>query len=312
MESKPTDARPLDATAGAGDARLFEPKESVGTRVAVVGVLVIAVAAGGYWWWRQHSAEPAAAPPAGPATIAVAPPAPAAQPASAAPAILHPIDAAGSAAAGAQALPPLDQADAAVTRALTDLLGTRQAAEMLQLDGFVRRVVATVDNLDRAHASPGLWPVAPTTAKFSVRHAGDTDVIAKDNDVRYAVFVRFVESTDTARAVALYVRLYPLFQQAYLELGYPHGYFNDRLVAVIDRLLATPEPTGPIAVHLTEVKGPITSQRPWVRYEFADPALEALPAGSKMLLRMGPEHARRLKLKLAEWRRAVATAAPKS
>jgi hypothetical protein len=310
MESKPTHERPLDATPGGSDARLFEPKESVGTRVAVVGVLVIAVAAGGYGWWRQHSAELAAAPPAGPATVAVAPPAPAAPPASAAPAILHPIDAAGS-----QALPPLDQADAAVTRALTDLLGTRQAAEMLQLDGFVRRVVATVDNLDRAHASPVLWPATPATGKFSVRHAGDTggsDVIAKDNDIRYAVFVRFAESTDTARAVALYVRLYPLFQQAYVELGYPHGYFNDRLVAVIDRLLATPEPSGPIAVHLTEVKGPLTSQRPWVRYEFADPALEALPAGSKMLLRMGPDHARRLKLKLAEWRRAVATAPPKS
>jgi hypothetical protein len=315
MDTKPTDERPLDATAGVGDARLFQPKESVGTRVAVVGVLVIAVAAGGYGWWRWHSAEPAAA---APATVAAAPPAPAAPPASAAPAILHPIDAAGAAAAGAQALPPLDEADAAVTRALTDLLGTPQAAAMLQLDGFVRRVVATVDNLDRAHASPGLWPVAPTTGKFSVRHAGDTggtggtDVIAKDNDVRYAVFVRFVESTDTARAVALYVRLYPLFQQAYVELGYPHGYFNDRLVAVIDRLLATPEPSGPIAVHLTEVKGPMTSQRPWVRYEFADPALEALPAGSKMLLRIGPDHTRRLKLKLAEWRRAVATAAPKS
>jgi Protein of unknown function (DUF3014) len=310
MDSKPPNERPLDATHGVGDARLFQPKESMGTRVAVVGVLAIALAGGGYWWWRQHSAEPAAATPAGPATVAVAPPAPA--PASAAPAILHPIDAAGQAASGAPALPPLDQADAAVTRALTDLLGTRQVAAMLQLDGFVRRVVATVDNLDRAHASPSLWPVAPTTGKFSVRHAGDNDVIAQDNDVRYAVFVRFVESIDTARAVALYVRLYPLFQQAYQELGYPHGYFNDRLVAVIDRLLATPEPSGPVALHLTEVKGPMTSQRPWVHYGFADPALEALPAGSKMLLRMGPDHARRLKLKLAEWRRALATAPPKS
>jgi hypothetical protein len=315
MDTQPTDKRPLDATAGVGDARLFQPKESVGTRVAVVGVLAIAVAAGGYGWWRWHSAEPAAAAPAGPATVAAAPPAPAAPPASAAPGILHPIDAAGSAASGAQALPPLDQADAAVNRALTDLLGTPQAAAMLQLDGFVRRVVATVDNLDRAHASPGLWPVAPTAGKFSVRRAGDTggsDVIAKDNDVRYAVFVQLIESTDTARAAALYVQLYPLFQQAYLELGYPNGYFNDRLVAVIDRLLATPEPGGPIAVHLTEVKGPITSQRPWVHYAFVDPALEALPAGSKILLRMGPDHARRLKLKLAEWRRAVATAPPKS
>jgi hypothetical protein len=312
MESKPTDKKPLDSSAGVGDARLFQPKESVGIPVAVVGVLAIAVAAGGYAWWRQHSSEPAAAPPAGPATAAVAPPAAAAPSASAAPAILHPIEAAGSAALGVAALPPPDQADAAFTPALADLLGTPQAAAMLQLDGFVRRVVATVDNLDRAHASPGLWPVAPASGKFGVRRAGDTDVIAPDNDARYAAFVRFVESADTARAAALYVRLYPLFQQAYVELGYPRGYFNDRLVAVIDRLLATPEPAGPIAVRLTEIKGPIASQRPWVHYVFADPALEALPAGSKMLLRTGPDHARRLKLKLAEWRRAVAAAPPKS
>ena len=73
-------------------------------------------------------------------------------------------------------------------------------------------------------------------------------------------------------------------------------------------LLATPEPAGPLAVRLTEVKGPIESDRPWVRYEFADPALEALPAGSKMLLRMGSDHARVLKTKLTELRRAIAKA----
>ncbi len=291
------------------NAQQFRPKESGINKVVVAAiVLVLGIGIGGYWWWQQRQLAPVATPSAAPATVAVAPSAPAAPPASAAATIQHPIDAAGAAASGAQALPPLDQADAAVKRALTDLLGTEQAIAMLQLDGFVRRVVATVDNLDRAHAALGLWPVAPTPGKFSVQRAGDADVIAKANDVRYAVFVRFVESVDTARAVALYVRLYPLFQQAYQELGYPHGYFNDRLVAVIDRLLATPQPTGPIAVHLTEVKGPIASQRPWVRYEFADPTLEALPAGSKMLLRLGPDQARRLKLKLAEWRHALATA----
>ena len=39
----------------------------------------------------------------------------------------------------------------------------------------------------------------------------------------------------------VYERLYPLFQQAYEDLGYPGKYFNDRLVEVIDHLLQTPE-----------------------------------------------------------------------
>jgi hypothetical protein len=119
--------------------------------------------------------------------------------------------------------------------------------------------------------------------------------------------VQFVETVDSPRAVALYRRHYALFQQAYGDLGYPRAYFNDRLVEVIDHLLATPEPAGPVKVRLTEVKGPVAPAQPWVRYEFADPGLEALSSGQKMLVRMGPENARRLKAKLAELRRLVAS-----
>jgi len=35
---------------------------------------------------------------------------------------------------------------------------------------------------------------------------------------------------DAKKLVSVYVHLYPLFQQAYVGLGYPDGYFNDRLV----------------------------------------------------------------------------------
>jgi hypothetical protein len=89
-----------------------------------------------------------------------------------------------------------------------------------------------------------------------------------------------------------------LFQQSYQNLGYPNGYFNDRLVEVIDVMLATPEP-----------KGPIKLVRPNVMYTFADPALEARPAGQKLLIRMGPENAQAIKAKLTELR-SVITAGP--
>ena len=101
------------------------------------------------------------------------------------------------------------------------------------------------------------------------------------------------------------MKLYPLFQQAYQNLGDPQGYFNDRLLEVIDRLLTTPEPAGPIAVRLIDVKGPIASQRPWVRYEFVDPALQALPAGSRVPLRMGSDNERRLAARPVQWRSAI-------
>jgi hypothetical protein len=102
------------------------------------------------------------------------------------------------------------------------------------------------------------------------------------------------------RLANTYFHFYPLFQSAYQNLGYPNGYFNDRLVQVIDSLLATPQPSGPI--ELT---------RPNVLYTFADPNLEALPAGQKLLLRMGPDNAAVVKGKLKELRAAITAAPPK-
>ena len=207
--------------------------------------------------------------------------------------------------------PPAD-ADAALRRALATLVGQAAMLSMLQTDDFAHRVVATVDNLDRAHAAPRLWPVVPSPGRFGTVRAGDgSEQIAPANASRYGAFVAFVESVDTARAAAFYVRWYPRFQQAYRELGYPQGYFNDRLVEVIDRLLATPDTGQPLAVRLTDVKGPIAPERPWVRYEFADPALESLPAGSKMLLRMSHDQRQRLKGKLTAFRAAIVRAAPR-
>jgi hypothetical protein len=288
----------------ASDPRPYAPPASGVNRAvaAVIGAVVLLGA--GTWWWQQRAAAPAAT--VAPATPTAAAPAEAASAASAEPAILHPIEA--SAAAGARELPSLDQSDAAMKQALTGLVGSRAVALLLQTDGFVRRVVATVDNLGRAHAAPRLWPVVPPGGRFAVQDGGDRTRMAAANAARYDTFVALAMSVDPARAAAIYRAHYPLFQAAYRDLGYPKGYFNDRLVEVIDQLLATPEPAGPLEVRLTEVKGPIEADRPWVRFEFADPALQSLPAGSKMLLRMGNEHARRLKAQLRAFRDAVASA----
>ncbi len=144
----------------------------------------------------------------------------------------------------------------------------------------------------------GIWPVQPAPGRFTVQGEAQSQQIAPDNAARYSAVVQWVESVDLQRAVALYARLYPLFQQAYEELGYPGRYFNDRVVAVIDHLLAAPEPAAPVRVQLTEVKGEWSSARPWVRYEFADPQLQALSSGQKIMVRVGLENERRLKVRL--------------
>lgn len=261
----------------------------------LTAVSIVAALGAGTWYWLDQSAAPKAPPPAAPA-VAVKPPAPPAPPPG--PKIAHPIE-----AAAPVALPALAESDAFVSEALVALLGNKAVLSLLQTDGFIRRVVATVDNLSRSHAAPRLWPVNPMPGRFSVT---PDNIIKPNNDERYTPFVLLVESVDPARAVALYVRLYPLFQRAYVELGYPDGYFNDRLVEVIDTLLATPIPLGPRKVELTQIRGEIKSERPWVRYQFSDPALEGLSSGQKMLLRSGAVNQRRLKAKLTEFRALVA------
>jgi hypothetical protein len=100
---------------------------------------------------------------------------------------------------------------------------------------------------------------------------------------------------DVDAIVDLYQRFYPLFQQSYERLGYPDAYFNDRLIEVIDHLLETPTPNEPIQLI-----------RPNVLYEFADPGLESLSSGQKLLLRMGPANAATVKGVLIEFRLRLA------
>lgn len=272
--------------------------------LAVVGLL-----AGAAFWWQQQQRRPVPEASTAPRAQTAAPVAASAAPASAA-GIRHPIDAAGTAATdtGAKALPSAANADAYVTEALLELWGRKAVLSLLSVDNFATRTVTTVDNLARPHAASRLWPVNPMASRFVTIPSADGRVIGADNDGRYAAFVQFVNSMDAARTVALYKRWYPLFQHAYESLGYAGGYFNDRLVEVIDHLLETPELSGPIKVRLTEVKGPVQPARPWVMYEFDDPSLEARSAGQKMLLRMGASNARLLKAKLAELRRLIVRA----
>lgn len=264
-----------------------------------LGLVLALIAIGAFLWLRQappQSPFPAPAPP----SIAPPPAPPAMAPAT--PPINYPVET----PPGVTELPPLDQADNFVRELLAELLGAGTVTKNILTEGFVRRVVATVDNLGLPHAPPSKWPIHVTPGRFTVETGKDGSVIGAANAARYAPFVALVESVDTGRAVTLYRRLYPLFQSAYENLGYPGKYFNDRLIVVIDQLLATPELSGALMVELPEIRGPLKPTRPWVLYRFADPALEGLSSGQKILLRAGPDNRKRLKSKLTEFRKLIA------
>jgi hypothetical protein len=263
-------------------------------RGAVIASVVLLVAAAGLFGWRQAHRPPPVAP--APAPPSVAPP-----PAPPPPAIRNPVPA-GSAPGG---LPSLDHSDAYVKNAVVDLVGRKAVSTFFRLDDAIRRFVATVNNLATDGATADLWPVNRTPGRFETETRDGATVPSAHNAERYAPFVRFAAGIDTARAVAMYVRLYPLLQRAYEDLGYPGTYLNDRVVTVIDNLLATPNVSGPIRVKRVGPDGGTSGSAGLYLYE--DSALEAATAGQKILLRMGTENRSKLIAKLTEIRAQIAT-----
>ena len=197
----------------------------------------------------------------------------------------------------AELLPPLDESDPSFIDTLKRLFDPQQLDQLFLLRAVIRHFVVTIDNMTGPKLPQNFSITRPPAGKFAVNKDGTQHMfIDPENYARYVPYVEFFKAMDTRRIVSAYVHYYPLFQQAYREVGYPNRYFNDRLVEVIDHLLATPD-----------VQGPIELVRPKVFYQFADPDLEALSAGQKILVRIGHDNAVRVKAKLGELRKALAT-----
>lgn len=210
-------------------------------------------------------------------------------PPSAEPPVKHPI---GENADAAKPLPALSDSDPDLQESLSGVFG-RSLEPFLVPQNIIRHVVVTIDNLPRKKTAVQMLPVKPTPGELATS-GSEQLTLSEDNAARYAPIVKIVQTADTAQLAALYKRFYPLFQQAYVDLGYPDDYFNDRLVDVIDHLLATPD-----------VAGPIKLTQPGVFYQFADPTLEERSAGQKLLLRMGSANTAVVKAKLRELREEV-------
>jgi len=257
-------------------------------------IVVVLVAAAGWWLFGQRDAPQSApdtdaataAQPQGPA--ASTPPA-GSQP-QAAPAIQHPVP--GDAADAA--LPALAASDDAAWQALSGAFGNDAALGIVLREHLIQRLVVMIDNLTQPSLTRNALAVKPVEGTLQVREGETAMEIDPANAQRYAPYVAAFTHADPATLVQAYRRFYPLFQQAYLELGKPNAYFNDRLVEVIDHLLQAPDPSGPLSVE-PDGKG---------RLRFTDPALERLSVGQKALVRLGPQQEAAVKQQL----RAIRTA----
>lgn len=253
----------------------MKQKDSFWVWTAVAGVALVALAFGLYYLYR--SGQPVEIEPVAVQPPALTPPPPRAAGVAAPPPEL------------AEPLPALDASDSEVQSELTEVFGPAAVQRFLTPERIVRRIVVTIDNVTREKMALQQRPVKPTQGDLLTSGADDTLVLAPENYARYTPIVTAIDALDAGTLVALYRRLQPLFQQSYEELGNPNGFFNTRLLEVIDHLISTPV-----------VAEPIRLAQPGVFYTFADEELEELSSGQKLLIRMGPDNAAIIKAKLRE------------
>ena len=261
-------------------------------KLLIAIVLVIVLGAAAWYFWDDLS------PPSEPEPV-VATPAPGEAAEDTGPRYLVPEPLGDPVTGELIELPSLDDSDAYF---LLEVASTFGAAieSLLVREAVIDRLVATVDNLPRGQLPDQIRPVGQLEEPFRTDFGDeDTVVLSYSSFARYDALVAYLYYADPDAVYDTYRRFYPLFQDAYERLGYPNAYFNDRLVEVIDHLLGAPEPGGPIVLV-----------QPNVLYEFADPDLEALSSGQKLMLRMGPDNAATTKRILEKFRERLVSQTP--
>lgn len=188
-------------------------------------------------------------------------------------------------------LPPVEQSDVSIQEALKNLNIKAPLYKLILPENFIQRLVTTIDNLPEKRMPRAHLPFVPPNGRFITSGTADSPQTSSRNQERYNAYVQFLQSINQDQALKVYVHFYPLFQEAYEQLGYRNAYFNDRLINIIDHLLETPNPAEPILLA-----------QPSVLYTYADPLLEKLSAGQKILLRIGPNHRRIVKETLQGYR----------
>ena len=149
---------------------------------------------------------------------------------------------------------------------------------------LIQQGTALIDGFSRGLVLRKLLPVAPPTEIFSVEQRGDQMFMAPASYERYNGHAEAFATLDTKLLVANFHTMRPLYEQAYGQLGLNPEDFDNAVIRMLDRILATPE-----------IEEPIALTRRSVMYQYADPELEQLPPIQKQLLRMGPKNIRIIK-----------------
>lgn len=177
-------------------------------------------------------------------------------------------------------LPALGETDPLMREQAAELSRHPLIARLAATKGVVRAIVLAVVQI-----GDGKTPAKPLAVLQPVSRLlmteGPPGRIDPTSYARWNGVVAALTSVSAVDVAQLYVNLKRLFDEAYAELGYPNGDFDQAIIRAIRTLKATPDPPADAAVV----------RRPnYIEYE--DAALRALLPVQKQLLLIGPEHRR--------------------
>ena len=196
------------------------------------------------------------------------------------------------------ALPALGESDGLYRDQWAELWSNKLLLSWVETEQLVRKATALADNLAQGEIVRNLLGVFKPESPFMVDlllpargEEGSVDIYRLDpaSYQRYTPLVNSIVSANTDQLLAFYVRLRPLFQTAYLELGYPEGHIDGVLLKALQNIQAAPV-----------LDGEVRLIRPKVMYQFQDQKLEKRSALDKQLFRLGPENMRALQQKAKE------------
>ena len=256
----------------------LKPKSRNTGRRVVIAVLVAAVVSAGLTaWLLRREAPPPPPPEVEPVAVVEEPPAVEEPP----------------------PLPTLDLSDGFVRALLAILTQHPDALAWLLGDDLIRNIVIAVENVADGNsprrALAGLGPREP----FLVLEQPEGPIASPESFARYDGVTAAIAEADTDALASAILRLRPLLEEAYVEVGRPERNFLQALLAALDRLVSVPVPPAPI--RLREVT---------LRYEYESPALERLDDASRHLLRFGPDNQRVVQNALAHLAAALRAASP--
>lgn len=187
-------------------------------------------------------------------------------------------------------LPTIDTSDAKL-KAHLNLVNAKAIVNLLEHEQVLRKFVVLVDQAAKGDWSAQHLPViAPDTAfKVEKTAEADTFYIDKDSFQRFTPYMSAIEEMPAPVLLAFYRYYEPLLETAYQELGYPEGAFRLALVNALQLTANSPRFEGDIELTVDEAN-----------YNYVDEQLASLPAIQKLMIRVGPDNADRLRSLSAE------------